>query len=93
MLYMVVRMKLFLPLLLFVLFCTNPKKEDKMDKGNIRRPAVAGKFYPGNLNELQKEVDGFLASATKGRDRREDSWYYLSTCWIPIFRCCSSPFF
>jgi len=65
MLYMVVRMKLFLPLLLFVLFCTNPKKEDKMDKGNIRRPAVAGAFYPGNLNELQKEVDGFLESAKK----------------------------
>ncbi len=31
----------------------------------IRRPAVAGQFYPGNPDELRSMVDGFLAQATK----------------------------
>lgn len=26
----------------------------------IRQPAVAGQFYPGNLNELTKELDGYV---------------------------------
>ena len=35
-----------------------PKKE-------IRRPAVAGAFYPGNRLLLQRQVDGFLRKAKK----------------------------
>lgn len=31
----------------------------------IRRPAVAGQFYPGDPSELRSMVDGFLAQATK----------------------------
>ncbi len=32
---------------------------------DIRKPAVAGAFYPGDKEELTKEVDGFLANAKK----------------------------
>jgi AmmeMemoRadiSam system protein B/AmmeMemoRadiSam system protein A len=31
----------------------------------IRRPVVAGQFYPGDPDELRSMVDGFLAQATK----------------------------
>jgi len=31
----------------------------------IRRPVVAGQFYPGDPDELRSVVDGFLAQATK----------------------------
>lgn len=32
---------------------------------NIRKPAVAGMFYPGDKKELAEKVDGFLANAKK----------------------------
>lgn len=32
----------------------------------VRRPAVAGMFYPGSAPELERVVDGFLAEATAG---------------------------
>ena len=31
----------------------------------VRKPAVAGRFYPGNRDELQKAVEGFLEPATR----------------------------
>src|SRR5512136_2876054 len=31
----------------------------------IRRPAVAGQFYPGDPDELREQVDGYLAQASK----------------------------
>jgi AmmeMemoRadiSam system protein B len=31
----------------------------------VRRPAVAGQFYPGDPDDLRAQVDGYLAQATK----------------------------
>ena len=31
----------------------------------IRRPAVAGQFYPGDPDKLREQVDGYLAQANK----------------------------
>ncbi len=43
----------------FILYAqATPKKE-------LRRPAVAGAFYPGSRLLLQRQVDGFLAKARK----------------------------
>ncbi len=41
------------------------QKTQTAPKKDIRRPAVAGAFYPGNRLLLQRQVDGFLAKAKK----------------------------
>ncbi len=41
------------------------QKTQDTPKKEIRRPAVAGAFYPGNRLFLQRQVDGFLAKAKK----------------------------
>jgi len=46
-------------LAIFLFFCGNSYSED------VRKPAVAGAFYPGNKEELAVQVDGFLANAKK----------------------------
>lgn len=35
-------------------------------RGDIREPAVAGMFYPADSGELQRMIEGFLASAKPG---------------------------
>jgi len=45
--------------LVFLCSCSNSYSED------VRKPAVAGTFYPGNKEELAKKVDDFLANAKK----------------------------
>ena len=44
-------------LTVFLCSCSNSYSED------VRQPAVAGKFYPGDKAELEKKVDDFLANA------------------------------
>jgi len=46
-------------LVLSLISCAHSHSED------IRKPAVAGAFYPADKAELQKQVDGFLANAKK----------------------------
>nr|MBU1328950.1 AmmeMemoRadiSam system protein B [Candidatus Omnitrophota bacterium] len=48
-----------LMLFMFLLSCNKSYSED------IRKPAVAGAFYPGNKEELTRKVDNFLANAEK----------------------------
>ncbi|HRS24104.1 MAG TPA: AmmeMemoRadiSam system protein B, partial [Paludibacteraceae bacterium] len=36
---------------------------EKFNETIDRRPAVAGKFYPANVEELQKEIDIFFKNA------------------------------
>jgi AmmeMemoRadiSam system protein B/AmmeMemoRadiSam system protein A len=45
--------------LVFLCSCSNSYSED------VKKPAVAGTFYPGNKEELAKKVDDFLANAKK----------------------------
>jgi len=45
--------------ILFLTFCPNSSSEE------IRKPAVAGAFYPADKAELIEQVDGFLANAKK----------------------------
>ncbi len=45
------------------LYAQVPKTQATPKK--VRRPAVAGTFYPGNRLLLQRQVDGFLAKAKK----------------------------
>ena len=45
--------------ILFLTSCPNSFSED------IRKPAVAGAFYPADKAELTEQVDGFLANAKK----------------------------
>jgi hypothetical protein len=40
-------------------FCGNSYSED------VRKPAVAGMFYPGDKEELAEKVDGFLSNSKK----------------------------
>lgn len=44
---------------LFLCSCANSYSED------VRKPAVAGAFYPADKDALTKEVDGFLANVKK----------------------------
>ncbi|MCX5687631.1 MAG: AmmeMemoRadiSam system protein B [Candidatus Omnitrophica bacterium] len=44
---------------IFLCFCSCSYAED------IRKPAVAGAFYPANKEELTRQVDDFLANAKK----------------------------
>jgi len=46
-------------LTVFLCSCSNSYSED------VRKPAVAGMFYPGNKEELAGKVDDFLANAEK----------------------------
>ncbi|GAI03683.1 unnamed protein product, partial [marine sediment metagenome] len=46
-----------------ILYAQAPKTQATPKK--VRRPAVAGAFYPGNRLLLQRQVDGFLAKAKK----------------------------
>jgi len=46
-------------LVLSLVSCANSHSED------VRKPAVAGAFYPGDREALEKTVDGFLANAKK----------------------------
>ncbi len=41
------------------------QKTQATPKKELRRPAVAGAFYPGNRLLLRRQVDGFLAKAKK----------------------------
>ncbi len=41
------------------------QKTQATPKKELRRPAVAGAFYPGNKLLLRRQVDGFLAKAKK----------------------------
>jgi len=52
------------------LYAQVPKTQAKPKK-EIRRPAVAGAFYPGSRLLLQRQVDGFLAKAKKVELERE----------------------
>ena len=54
---------LSLTLLSSILYAQVPKTQATPKE--VRRPAVAGAFYPGNRLLLQREVDGFLAKARK----------------------------
>jgi AmmeMemoRadiSam system protein B/AmmeMemoRadiSam system protein A len=45
--------------LVFLCSCSNSYSED------VRKPAVAGTFYPGDKAELETKVDDFLANAKK----------------------------
>jgi AmmeMemoRadiSam system protein B/AmmeMemoRadiSam system protein A len=45
--------------LLFLFSCSSSYSED------VRNPAVAGTFYPGDKAELVEKVDGYLANAQK----------------------------
>ena len=49
--------------LTFSLYAQAPRTQATPKK--VRRPAVAGAFYPGNRLLLQRQVDGFLAKAKK----------------------------
>jgi AmmeMemoRadiSam system protein B len=46
-------------LVLSLVSCANSYSED------VRKPAVAGAFYPADKAELQKQVNSFLANARK----------------------------
>jgi MEMO1 family protein len=39
-----------------------------MDKSIVRKPAVAGQFYPAAANSLQKQIDGFLPASAQRKD-------------------------
>ncbi len=55
---------LFITFLGSVLYAQIPKTQATPEK-EIRRPAVAGAFYPGNRLLLQKQVDGFLSKVKR----------------------------
>lgn len=55
---------LFITFLGSVLYA-QAQKTQAAPKKELRRPAVAGAFYPGNRFLLQRQVDGFLAEAKK----------------------------
>ena len=48
--------------LFFIKLKSEKKKEEKMEKApvSVRQPAVAGMFYPGEKNILEKEIKTFL---------------------------------
>ncbi len=39
-----------------------PATETKVETKNVRKPAAAGTFYPGNREELSAQIDGFLVT-------------------------------
>ncbi|MFA6384097.1 MAG: AmmeMemoRadiSam system protein B [Candidatus Omnitrophota bacterium] len=39
-----------------------------MDKSNIRKPAVAGQFYPATAISIQKQIDAFLPEPARKKD-------------------------
>ncbi len=41
-----------------------PKTNQQKTEKNIRPPAVAGQFYPGDKKELEKMIDNYLSAAT-----------------------------
>ena len=41
------------------------KEEGKAMKEKVRRPAVAGSFYPGDTRTLSREVRDYLSRASK----------------------------
>lgn len=55
---------LFIILLTLSLYA-QVQKTQATPKKEVRRPAVAGAFYPGNRLLLQRQVDGFLAKAKR----------------------------
>jgi len=58
---------LVLSVLVVVLACGEKRSISKQQapdlSQSIRKPAVAGKFYPGDKDELTKTIDGFLSNA------------------------------
>ncbi len=54
-------MKKIVTLLIALLLCSCARSYSE----DIRKPAVAGAFYPADKDVLAKEVDGFLANAKK----------------------------
>jgi len=39
-----------------------------MDKNTVRKPAVAGQFYPATSNSIQKQIDSFLPGSVQKKD-------------------------
>ena len=39
-----------------------------MSGSNIRKPAAAGRFYPGSSHQLKNQIEGFIDKKTKRRD-------------------------
>jgi AmmeMemoRadiSam system protein B len=56
---------LFIATLLFVWFVFLVLKPQYAEAAKVRRPAVAGAFYPSSRKELTAMVDGYLADAEK----------------------------
>ncbi|MCG2676205.1 AmmeMemoRadiSam system protein B, partial [bacterium] len=54
---------MFLVIFLTLSLYAQVPKTQATPKKEIRRPAVAGAFYPGSRLLLQRQVDGFLAKA------------------------------
>ncbi|MBU4561430.1 hypothetical protein L6386_06670, partial [bacterium] len=55
---------LFIILLTLSLYA-QVQKTQATPKKEVRRPAVAGAFYPGSRLLLQRQVDGFLSKAKR----------------------------
>ena len=57
----------------------------------IRRPVVAGSFYPEDVVMLKKEISGYL-SAAKDKVKQELSWNLMPACRLYVFWSCCSVF-
>ena len=61
--------------LILILFCigsffASACQADKNPAGDIREPAVAGKFYPDNADKLKRAIEFFLRDALPGRIKK-----------------------
>jgi len=57
------RVLLIIILLIFLTACANNQATNDMTK-KIRQPAVAGQFYPEQVDELKAQIENFLKQAT-----------------------------